>query len=144
MRAVVLPVPASWRQVEPPASKYVVGDDLVLDVSAIRALPEDPPEWMRVEVARRTGVTLERSTVVTTTTGWTMLLAEVSHGDRKLLVAMFQFLELAAVATLAGEAAAFDKHADEVKLVLVQATVHWGDPPLTLASLLAGASPVKH
>ena len=144
MKAVVLPVPAHWRQIEPPLSKYAVADDLVLEVSAIQTLPEDPPAWMRVEVARRTGITIEGSTTVTTTTGWPMLLANAVYGEQKLLVAMFQFLELAAIATLDGAAAAFDKQVDDVKLVLMQATVHWGEPPVTLAALLTGATPAKH
>lgn len=138
MNAVVLPVPESWRQIDPPRSTYVVDDDLVLEVSAVQAVPEDPAEWMRGELQRRTGVRVTDFVRAKTVTGWPIMLAEVAHGDQRTMIAMWQFLELAAIATLNGPAVAFGARIDDVKLVLMQAKVHWGDPPPTIAALLSG------
>jgi hypothetical protein len=142
LNAVVLPIPETWRQVDPPRSKYRLGE-LELDVSTIQGMPEDPNEWMRIEVARRGGPESE-PTRVTTVTGWPMVIVETTIGSTGLFLAMFQFLEYAAVATLTGPSAAFAAHLDEVKLVLMQVKVQWGSPPVTLSALLAGFSPPEH
>lgn len=138
MNAVVLPIPERWSQIDPPRSKYRVADGVELDVSAIQGLPEDPSEWVRVELARRGVAAPPVPLRTTTTTGWPVLLAEGLAGSSKILVAMFQFLELGAVATLTGPAQAYEACADDVKLVLMAAKVHWGAPPVTLATLLEG------
>jgi hypothetical protein len=115
----------------------------VLEVSAVQAVPEDPVEWMRGEMARRTGVRVDEFVRVKSVTGWPMLIADVTHGDQRTMIAMWQFLELAAIATLNGPAAAVAAHDDKVKLVLMQAKMHWGDPPVTIAGLLSGVSAPK-
>jgi hypothetical protein len=140
MNAVALPIPDHWRQVAPPRSTYRIGD-VELDVSAIQASPEDPIEWIRVEIARRGATEPATATRVTTATGWPMLAAETTIGSTKLFVGMYQFLELAAVVTVVGEKAAYDASIDDVKLVLMQPKVHWGSPPVTLAALLASFAP---
>jgi hypothetical protein len=144
MNAVVLPLRPGWRQIDPPRSKYLVADDLLLDVSAVQGLPEDPHEWIRVEMARRTSAQIAPAiTRLTTETGWPVMVAETAVAGQKLLVAMYQFLELAAVAILSGPAARYDASIDDVKQVLMQAQVHWGAPPVTIAALLDGATDTK-
>lgn len=139
---VAIPVPAGWRQVAPPASHYVVSDGLEVDISVVQGLPEDPPSWVNVEIARRAagrtvvGPTLTR---VTTEAGWPALLAEATLGADKLMLVMYEFLELGAVATLTGPAERYDVHRDAVRDVLLHADIRWGAPPITLASLLDGA-----
>jgi hypothetical protein len=143
MKAVVLPVLESWRQIDPPRATYAVDEQLVLEVSAVQAVPEDPADWIRGEIERRTGVRTSDLVRVKTVTGWPMAIADVTHGDQRTMIAMWQFLELAAIATLTGAATMVAKHEDAVKLVLMQATVHWGEPPPTIAALLSGIAAPK-
>jgi len=134
--ALEIPVPAAWLQPAPPSTEYVVGG-LTVTLSVVQALPEDPPEWLRVEAARRGGgpPTLERTT---TSTGYPALVGETTVGANKLLIVMYQFLELAAVAVVNGPIAAYDAHVAAIRDVLMRARVRWG-APITLFDLLDGA-----
>lgn len=120
----------------PPSTEYVVAGVTVI-FSVVQGLPEDPPDWLRVEAARRGGgtPTLER---VTTQTGYPALIGETTAGANKLMLVMYQFLELGAVATVSGPSAMFDEQIAAIREVLMHVRVKWGTP-LTLFELLDGA-----
>ena len=135
--ALDISVPATWMQPTPPNTEYVVAG-VTITFSVVQGLPEDPPEWLRVEAARRDGgtPTIER---VTTQTGYSALIAETAAGANKLMLVMYQFLELGAVATVIGPSAIYDEHIAAIRDVLMRVRVKWG-APLTLFDLLDGAT----
>lgn len=143
MKGVVLPIPPAWSQPDRARTHYILAPDLTLDVSNVEGTPEDPPAWIAFEISRRLGAPATTAITpsisrTTTQTGWPAFIAEASHAGLKIQLVMYQLLELAAVCTLLGPTAAFDGHVAAVTDVLMQPRVHWGDPPLTLADLLAG------
>jgi hypothetical protein len=138
---VAVSPPVTWRQVAPPKLEYEL-DAVTITVSVVQGLPEDPEEWLRVEVARLAGdrtPTAPAYERVTTSTGWPALIAESTVGTDKLALIMYEFLELGAVATITGPADRFDAHRREVLDVLLAAQVDF-DPAVTLHGLLDGAS----
>jgi hypothetical protein len=144
MKRVVVAIPLTWQQPRPELLEYTVGDGGVVAMSNVQALPEDPPAWMSLELARRAGGAIEPPPVATRLTiasGWPALLAEATLGDDKLLLILYQFLEFGAVASFRAPAATYDAHRDAVRDVLTSAQISWGDPPLTIAGLFAGAAP---
>ena len=140
VKSVVIPVPGTWRMIDPPTTEWDVGDGVILKLSGVQGLPEDPPEWLRVEAARLGATSPIALSRALTDAGWPALLAEASGSDVKLLLVMYQFLELGAVASMRAPAAPFDAHKDEVNAVLARARIAWGEPPITIAGLLAGAA----
>jgi hypothetical protein len=142
MNVLVIPAPASWRQPNAPRTEYAPAEGVEVVVSVVQGLPEDPADWIKHEVARRaagravTGPSIERMTLAS---GWPALVAEATMGDDKLLLVMYQFLELGAVAAMTARADRYDALRDAVREVLLAGRPSWGKPPVTLADLLDGA-----
>jgi hypothetical protein len=141
MKTVWLPVPAEWRQPERGRSEYEIGGT-VLTLTGVLPLPEDPPAWMRADLARSAGARQMKelaATRIALASGWPALLIEATIGDDKRLQLLYLFLEWGAAATLRGPADAFDRVRDEVLAVLGDATVRWGDPAVpSLARIWEG------
>jgi hypothetical protein len=128
MKTVWIPAPAHWRQPERARLEFHV-DGAVLTVSDVLPLPEDPPAWMRADMARAAGAQPASELVATRVelaSGWPALLLEAAIGDERRLMLLYLFLEYGAAATLRGPAEAVERVRAEVLEVLGAATVRWG------------------
>jgi hypothetical protein len=145
MKSVVVPIPPGWRLPRPQLLEYVVAEGALVTMSNVQGLPEDPPSWMTVELQRRAGGALAEPPALTRLTmpsGWPALVAEASFGLDRMMLVLYPFLELGAVASFRAPAPVYDAHRAQVLEVLTSAQISWGEPPVTLARLLAGARPI--
>ena len=142
MKRLVVPIPPSWQQPNPQILEYVLAPGVVVTLSNVQGLPEDPPTWMTTELRRRAGAAPTALERTTTTGGWPMLIGEATGADAAIMLVMYQFLEWGAVASLRAPTALYAAHRAQAHEVLTAVQIAWGDPPVTVAALFAGAAPM--